>query len=65
MDRRAGHAGGRRVFVYRRQRSGLPPVTGALAVAAGAALLTLILGLAGLIVGAVLFAIFQLARLVG
>lgn len=52
------------VYVFRRQRSGLQPVNSLVAVLAAAALLALTLGLAGLIVGAVLFAIFLLARLV-
>ena len=52
-------------YIYRRHRNGLEPVTVAVAIAAAAALLTLTRGLAGLIVGAVLFGIYQLARLVG
>lgn len=51
------------VYFFRRQRSGLPPVTIALGILAGAALLTLLLGFAGLIVGAFAFVMYMLSSL--
>jgi len=55
-------------YVYRRQREGLAPLNAisiAVALVAGAGLLLLVLGPAGLAVGVVLFLIYLLARLVG
>jgi len=51
------------VYVLQRRRTGQQPVTTAIAILAGAAVLTLVLGLAGLIVGAVIFLLFELSSL--
>ncbi|HUA10922.1 MAG TPA: hypothetical protein VMA83_02855 [Solirubrobacteraceae bacterium] len=51
------------VYVARRQQTGRQPVNAVVAIVGGAALLTFLLGLAGLAVGAVVFGLYELARL--
>ncbi len=50
------------VYVWRRRSTGRTPVNAAVAIVGGGVLLTLMLGLAGLVVGAVIFGLYELSR---
>lgn len=50
------------VYVWRRRSTGRTPVNAVVAIIGGGVLLTLMLGLAGLVVGAVVFGLYELSR---